>query len=67
MRKEIIFPFDDENTVTRKISDIKRKIGEDNISTYNTFDNNIMLVTIRCTKKQWKKIKKMLDLGKIYW
>ena len=64
--RTIIFPFDDEKTIARKICEIENIIGANNIND-DGLNNSIPEITIRCSKKQWKEIQFICDLWKVYW
>ena len=59
--RTIIFPFDDEKAIARKICEIEKIIGANNIKN-DGLNNSIPEITIRCSKKQWKEMRFICDL-----
>lgn len=64
--RTIIFPFDDEKTIARKVCEIENIIGANNINN-DGLNKSIPEITIRCSKKQWKEIHFICELCKVYW
>ena len=63
--RTIIFPFDKEETILRKVCEIENIIGANNIEQYG-LEFQIPEITIRCSRRQWKEIKFICDLWKVY-
>lgn len=69
MRKTIIFPFDEKANIDKKVSYITQIVGDDNVCD-DKIEYGVSELVIRCNRKQWKQIKRKLDLGKVgrvYW
>ena len=64
--RTIIFPFDDEKTIARKVCEIENIIGANNINN-DGLNKSIPEITIRCSRRQWKEIQFICDLCKVYW
>lgn len=67
MIRTIIFPFDDEKTIKRKVNEIKSIIGSENVNTYELTDTQIPYIDVNCSKEEWKRIKFRCGLSKCYW
>lgn len=67
MLKTILFPFDDKAKITSKVSEIKKIIGSENVTTYDLTDTQIPFIDVNCSKKEWKRIKFRCGLSKCYW
>ena len=61
----IIFIFDDDETVKRKISLITKIVGENNIC--KRLNYKVPEVDVRCNKKQWKEIVFKANLYKTWY
>lgn len=69
MRKTIIFPFYEKANIDKKVSYITQIVGDDNVCD-DKIEYGVPELVIRCNRKQWKQIKRKLDLGKVgrvYW
>ena len=64
--RTIIFPFDEEETILRKVCEIENIIGANNVND-DGLNNSIPEITIRCSKKKWEEIQFICDLWKVYW
>lgn len=64
--RTIIFPFDDEKTIARKVCEIESIIGANNINN-DGLNKSIPEITIRCSRRQWKEIKFICGLCKVYY
>lgn len=69
-RMFLLYGLIDENDYNERISKIKKEIGTDYIINIDPFYPNSScnpFVVIMATKKQWKRIKSLLSLDKIYY
>ena len=64
--RTILFPFDNEKTIARKVCEIEDIIGANNIEQYG-LECQIPEITIRCSRRQWKEIKFICGLCKVYY
>lgn len=65
-KRTILFPFDEKHIIARKVADIENLIGANNIEQYG-LECEIPEITIRCSKKEWKEIKFICGLCKVYY
>ena len=66
MRRDLIFPFDDKQTITDKVNTIEKIIGKNHVCLFD-LNCEIPELVIRCNKKKWNKIKRKIGFVKIYW
>ena len=66
MIKDIIFPWYDKKVIAEKVKKITAIVGEQNVN-LTEIDYEIPCITVRCNWKQWRDIKFMCNLSKVYW
>lgn len=66
----IVFPYDDEQTVKDKINYLMTTVGPENVAFEDRCDiknlGNIRWITIRCEKELWCEIMFQLNLEPVY-
>lgn len=65
-KRNILFPYDDEDMVREKVARLTKIVGKNNVNT-DDISLNIPEVHVRCNKKQWKEVKFKLELYKVYY
>lgn len=66
MVKTLVFIFDETEVINNKVKRIERIIGSDNVNKDGLYDTRIPSINISCTYRQWRKIKFMCGLNKVY-
>lgn len=63
--RNILFPYDDPDTIGEKVVRLTKIVGKNNINT-DGLKLNPPEVIIRCNKKVWREAKFKLELYKVY-